>query len=97
MLNKFETIDILRSFKKSFSEKYGIISIGIFGSVARNQSTEKSDIDICIKTVSPNPFVLIKIKEELESLFHRKVDIVRIRETMNSALKKRIEKEGIYV
>jgi len=42
-------------------------------------------------------FKLYDFKEELENSFHAKVDIVRLRDKMNMALKKRIEQDGIYV
>jgi len=46
---------------------------------------------------TPNPFILVEIKEELEKLFNRRVDIVRLRNSMNPFLKARIEKEGIVI
>ncbi len=97
VIKKSDVLNILRNFKKEFSSKYGIISIGVFGSAARNQLKEDSDIDICIETETPNPFLIIAIQEELEKLFKRPVDIVRIRKMMNKALKKKIDEEGVYV
>jgi len=46
---------------------------------------------------SPNPFILVRIKEDIEGLVQRHVDIVRVREKMNPFLRERIEKEGRYV
>jgi len=46
-------------------------NIGIFSSVARDEATESSDIDICIQTKIPNMFMLVHIKEELQNLFHK--------------------------
>ena len=96
-MDKNKILSILREYKNNFAEKYGIISIGVFGSVARDQINDDSDIDICIKTVSPNPFFLVHIKEDIEKQVNRRVDIVRIGKKMNPALKSRIEKDGIYV
>lgn len=96
-MDKNQIISILREYKNNFAEKYGIISIGVFGSVARDQITDDSDIDICIKTVLPNPFFLVHIKEDIEKQVNRRVDIVRIGKKMNPALKHRIERDGIYV
>ncbi len=87
----------MRKFKQNYAERYGIPEIGIFGSTARDESRDDSDIDICIKTRTPNPFALVHIKESLEEIVHGQVDIVRIREKMNPFLKERIEKEGLYV
>ncbi|MEK6540468.1 MAG: nucleotidyltransferase domain-containing protein [Deltaproteobacteria bacterium] len=90
-------LSILRDFKRNYGEKYGILEIGIFGSAARDEIRDDSDVDICIKTKTPNPFTLVHIKENIESLVRKHVDIVRIREKMNPFLKERIEKEGVYV
>ncbi len=88
---------VLHEFKQNFGEKYGILEIGIFGSVARDEAMNSSDVDICIKTKTPDPFVLVHIKEDIECLVQKHVDIIRMRENMNHFLKERIEREGVYV
>jgi uncharacterized protein len=87
----------LSDFKRDYSEKYGIIEIGVFGSIARDDARDDSDLDICIKTRTPNPFNLVHIKEDIEQRTNKRVDIVRVREKMNPFLKTRIEKEAVYV
>ena len=42
-------------------------------------------------------FALIGIKQELEAMLNRPVDVVRYRENMNAFLKQRIRQEAIYV
>jgi len=96
-MNRDEILAALRKFKQDYAEQYEIIEIGVFGSTARNEIREDSDVDICIKTRTPNPFMLAHIKEAIEELVHKPVDIVRVRENMNPFLKKRIEKEARYV
>lgn len=76
---------------------YGITRMGIFGSVARNEQTENSDVDIYVEGELRGFFVLSGIKCELEELLGCKVDIVRLRKQMDSFLRDRILKEGIYV
>ena len=56
-----------------------------------------SDADIVVKTTTPDPFIIVHIKESLEEELRIPVDIVRFRATMNPLLKKRIEKEAVYV
>jgi predicted nucleotidyltransferase len=90
-------LTVLSQFKSDYAEQYGILEIGVFGSVARDESREDSDVDICIKTKTPDPFALVHIKEAIEELVHKHVDIVRVREKMNPFLKERIEKEAHYV
>lgn len=88
---------ILQEFKKDNAEKYGILEIGVFGSMARDEAGEDSDVDIFIKTKTPNPFVLVHIKADIEGLTGKHVEIIRMREKMNPFLRERIEKEGRYV
>ena len=50
-------------------KSYQPVSVGIFGSFARNESTEKSDIDILVKfKVAPSLLTLIKLENELSEL-----------------------------
>jgi hypothetical protein len=96
-MKKNDILAILREFKNKYAEEYGILEIGIFGSMARDEAKEDSDLDICIITKTPNPFTLVHIKSDIEELIKKRVDIVRVREKMNPFLRERIEKEGLYV
>lgn len=77
---------ILRNYLSVKAEDYGITKIGIFGSVARNEQTEDSDVDVCVEIKSPDLFVLVHIKDDLQNLFGKSVDIVRLRDNMNPML-----------
>ena len=81
MKSRQEILALLRDFKVRKGKKYGILKMGIFGSVARDQQTESSDVDIYYE----------------EELLGSPVDIIRLRDRMNQLLRKRIEREGIYV
>ena len=96
-MNRDYILNILAQYKKNNDDKYGIKKLGLFGSVARDEANDSSDVDICIETKTPDMFALVHIKEELQNLFHASVDIVRLRERMNPYLKKRIDKDAIYV
>lgn len=87
----------LRDFKRDRGDALGILALGIFGSFARGSATAASDLDVYVRTTTPNPYLLVHIKDDLECRVHRKVDIVRLRERMNPSLKARIEREGIDV
>jgi len=92
-MNREEIIKELQKIK----EKYKIIKIGIFGSVARNKYNQESDIDVFVEQKYPDLFLLGRIKIELEEKFNNHVDIIRVRNDINPSLKKRIEKNSIYV
>ena len=92
-----EIIAILRHFKITEGERYGILRLGIFGSVARGEQAVDSDVDVFFEGKAVGLFALSHLKNELEQLLGCPVDIVRLREHMNHLLYKRIEKEGLYV
>ena len=95
-MKKEELIDILRHYKNERASYYGIMTIGIFGSMARGDAREESDVDIVLRIREPDLFMLVGIKEELEERLHRPVDIVTYGDNMNVFLKKRIDKEAVY-
>jgi uncharacterized protein len=48
-MKKEELIDILRNYKNERANYYGIMTIGIFGSTARGDAHEESDVDIVLR------------------------------------------------
>mgnify|MGYP000201017660 CR=1 FL=1 len=60
-----EYLTKIRQFKQQFAEKYGIISIGIFGSVARGEQHEESDLDVFVELKDPDPFIMFDIMSSL--------------------------------
>ncbi len=69
----------------------------MFGSVARDEAGEESDVDVVYATDSPNLFRAARMRQELEAILHRPVDVVRWRERINPRLKARIAREAVYV
>jgi uncharacterized protein len=96
-MKKQQILQLLRNYKLSHAERLKIQALGVFGSVARDMAEEGSDVDIVLRISEPDLFLLVGIKNDLENLFHRKVDIVTYRENMNTFLKRRIDKEAVYV
>ena len=94
MKSRQEILALLRDFKVRKGKKYGILKMG---SVARDQQTESSDVDIYYEGEAQGLFSLSHLKNELEELLGSPVDIIRLRDRMNQLLRKRIEREGIYV
>ena len=95
MLTKEKILTTLHEYKETYKEQYGIEEIGIFGSYARENATEKSDVDIFVSLKHSNLFLLSRIRIELEELLGVPTDIVQLRERMNAYLKKQIEQEAI--
>ena len=97
MKSKTEILNLLSLYKPTAQRKYGMTRIGIFGSVARGEQNDQSDVDICYEGVAPSLLTLDMIQTELEQLLECKVDLVRVRNNMNSLLRQRISRDGIYV
>ena len=97
MLVLQECIIKLAGFKATFSQKYGITKLGIFGPVARNENTEKSDIDIVVEVEKPSLQLMYELKEALKHLFSCEVDLVRFRDSLRPLFKSNILKDVIYV
>lgn len=89
--------DRLAEFKNRFGEKYGISRIGIFGSVARGEQTEESDLDIVVDVSNPTWEVMFSLREQLEQYLECAIDLVRYRPSLRPLLKSNIDKEAIYV
>ena len=92
-----EILILLKSYKPTALKRYGINILGLFGSVARGEQTENSDIDVYYDGAVPSLLTLDKVQMELEQLFNNKVDMVRMRPNMNAMLKSRIQQEGLHV
>ena len=96
-MSRSEIIQTLKLFKEQNAEEYGILDLGIFGSVARDEADKDSDVDIVVKIKTPDPYIIVHIKEDIEGKLQLPVDIVRLRDKMNPFLKKRIERDAVYV
>ncbi|NPA62109.1 MAG: nucleotidyltransferase family protein [Methanococci archaeon] len=93
-----EIKEILRKHKKELKEKYKVKSIAIFGSYARNEQTEKSDIDILVEFYkTPDYLKFFELEDYLSDLLGVKVDLVIKGAIKNPYIKKSIEEDLIYV
>ncbi len=97
MLQLEECKQKLKGFKQTFGRKFGIINIGIFGSVARQENTEDSDIDIVVEVEKPSLSLMYELKEALKALFGCDVDLVRFRNSLRPLLKDNILNDTVYV
>lgn len=89
--------DLLRTFKDEHGEEYDLRALGFFGSYARNEAGDESDIDIVFESGSPNLFATVMLKQDLEAFIGRPVDVLQLRGLGNSRLRARIEEEAVYV
>ena len=96
MLNLKTVKDILLAHKQRLSIKYGLSNLAIFGSYARNQQTDESDLDILVEFDRPIGSEFIDLADELEQLLRVKIDLVSKKGIKDKYLRS-IEKELEYV
>lgn len=90
-----ELLSLLRERQGEWQQRYQLQRIGLFGSTVRNQATATSDVDVWVELDPLTPFATVHLKEELEQMLQRPIDLVRLRQRMNPALRAAILKEGI--
>ena len=66
----------LRKMKPELVERFHVNSIGLFGSVVRDDFNEKSDIDIIVDFAKPIGIAFIDLADLLEKALKRPVDLV---------------------
>lgn len=97
MINKEQIIALLKEYKKKQAVQFGVVKMGLFGSVARGTVSEDSDVDIVVELNKRNLLNRIGLKLSLENFLGVPVDVVTYREDLNPLLKERISKDVIYV
>ena len=99
MISTNQILTYLALNKNRFRKQYHLIKIGIFGSYARNEQSEQSDIDLLVEFEENTPDLYqIKqdIKKEIQSQFNISVDICR-EKYIKPIFKKQILSEVKYV
>jgi len=96
-MTKNDVLAFLKMQKPILKAKFGIDEIALFGSFAREEATQESDIDIAIMQASKKDYFLRQEAiDYLESKLHRKIDMGYF-SSMHTFIKQYIEKELIRV
>ena len=93
-----EIKDILRAHKEEIRQGYGIVILGIFGSYARDEQKETSDIDILVEIERPIGLKFFELWDELEKMLGCRVDLITTRAVKQKlALWESIKEDVVYV
>ena len=76
MYSKDYILQILRDRKSGLQKRYPISELGLFGSYARGDFNENSDIDILVDFNGRVGIGFISLTHELEDIFETKIDLV---------------------
>lgn len=96
-LQRDSVLAILSQNKADLCDRYGLISLGIFGSVARDEAREDSDMDVIVKLSKPNLFALVHLREELINLLDCEVDIIHESKALRPFFRNIIERDSIWI
>ena len=96
-MRRKQVLRILEAHREDLRERFNVTSIRLFGSVARGEGTDTSDVDILVDfRVKPSLFGFLRLRTYLEALLGAPVDLVT-----ESGLKDRarpyIEQDAINV
>jgi uncharacterized protein len=75
-MKRDDVVRILHKQQKELVERYQIVSLSIFGSVARNEARPDSKVNLLVKFARPTGInQLVELKKRIEALLKCKVDL----------------------
>ncbi len=96
-MDRDSVIAVLTAEKDDVRRRFMVKDIALFGSMARDEATEASDLDVLVTFEgTPNFDQFMGLKLHLEDLFGRRVDLVTPN-ALREELRDRIEREAIHV
>jgi len=95
MARRGEMEETLRRLKPTLRDKFKVKEIGVFGSYARGEEAEESDVDVLVEFYEPIGWEFIDLKDFLEEILGREVDLVTMG-ALKPRLRDRILEEVIY-
>lgn len=88
---------IIQKHRKDLEKEFGLRAIGIFGSYARGNQLQDSDVDILVEVERPMGFIkFIKLENHLSQILGVKVDLVT-KKALKPFIGKRVLQEVQYV
>jgi len=95
MLRSDEILDFLKQHKQDLETRFSVRRIGLFGSVLRGSTSDRSDVDILVELEHPTFDHYMDLKFFLEDELGRPVDLV-LADSLKPRLKPIITREAAY-
>jgi predicted nucleotidyltransferase len=96
MKTRDEILASLGAAKTELQERFRVRTLALFGSYARNQQTEESDVDILVEVDPSIGLGFVSLADELERRLQQRVDLVSSR-AVRPNRRRLIEPDLIYV
>jgi len=95
-MRRQDILNILAAHRSEFESRFGVASLSLFGSVARDEAMAKSDVDILVTFVqTPGIIGFLELKEYLENILQCSVDLVT-RNALKKQFRDQILKEALH-
>ena len=96
-MNRTEVLDILRTHKPTLAQRFGVTELALFGSFARDEATDGSDVDILVRYDGPaTSRSYFGVQFYIEDLLGRRVDLVT-HKALRSEFRPYVEREAVNV
>lgn len=96
-MNRDNVLNVLRAHKATLAQRFGVTELALFGSFARDQATDDSDVDILVRfDVPPNWQRYFGAQGYLEDLLGRPVDLAT-NQDLRTEIRPYVEREVIDV
>jgi len=95
-MTKIEILNELSNHKSYIEKEFEVDKIGLFGSYAKDEQTENSDIDIYVEFKNKTFDNLAGLWNYLEELYHKKIDLFHKHKNNNEVIISNIQKDVIY-
>lgn len=96
MLTKDNILNYLKENKEFLKDNYGVESIALFGSYAKNLQTEKSDIDFLVKLNNADADKFLNLYLHFNNIFKKEISLIIENKQLQENFKKIISKDIIY-
>lgn len=96
-MTREQILDFLRQHKQEMHDRFGVVKIGLFGSYARGEAREDSDVDIAVELEGDRLFrKFFALEFFLKESLQKEIDL-GIESTLKSIVRDRVIKEIHYV
>ncbi len=96
-MTRAEVLEKLRAHRPTLVERFGVVELAVFGSFARDEATDASDVDILVSFLEPaTSRTYFGVQFYIEDLLGLKVDLVTDK-ALRSELRPYVEREAVGV
>ena len=96
-MNRVEALDLLREHKPTLAERFGVTGLALFGSFARDQAADRSDVDVLVEFSAPPDWkTYFGAVFYLEDIFGRPVDMATISD-VRKEIRPFVERDAVHV